>query len=247
MIPTRKGLAVLMYHKVSEKQKDSLTVTTDQLESHFRHIKEHGYNVISFRDLERSTKSNSPLPEKPVILTFDDGYVNNLTFALPLLEKFRFKATIFIPAAFIGKTNVWDEGEEQIMNTEMLKNLHKTGIIDIGLHSYNHINYDKHKLPDIEYDIEKCLETLKSQDIPHIKTLAYPYGKYPGRKAQKNSSDFNRVLEKFQINFGLRIGSKLNRLPVKDRYNMTRTNIKGNESFFIFKTKLKKGRAKLFK
>jgi peptidoglycan/xylan/chitin deacetylase (PgdA/CDA1 family) len=205
-------------------------------------MKMNGYHPVSFSDVAEKR----PLPAKPVLITFDDGYQNNADLAVPLLNKYGYPAIFFISTAYIGKTNEWDRGSDQIMDAETLKKLASSGPFEIGLHSHRHINYETSPIETVEDDIKTSVNTLKNHAVPFLPVLAYPYGKYP-RKEKMLNQKFQGMLKETGITYAFRIGSKKNRLPIRAPYDITRTNIKGSESFFIFKIKLKKGRAKLFK
>lgn len=246
LIPAPRGIVVLMYHQVSSTETNALCVSIKQLDKQLDYIQRKGYNIISFDDLKRYEDQGQALPKKPVIISFDDGYKNNLNLACPLLEKYRFPAIFFLTTAFLGKTNTWDKGAEPIMDISDLHTLSAIKGMHIGLHSHNHINYERSSLEDVERDLGTCMEILEKNAIPFCPVLAYPYGKYPLKNKQKRA-DMDAILKKSGIRYALRIGSKINRLPITSPYTMTRTNIRGDESFFTFTIKLKKGRAKLFK
>src|SRR5262245_5247171 len=87
--PRKNGIPILMYHKVGNPPPDSklkkLWVSADQLREQMSYLASHGYTPILFKDLYRHWDKKSPLPPKPVLITFDDGYANNFENALPIL------------------------------------------------------------------------------------------------------------------------------------------------------------------
>ena len=244
-IPRKKGLPVLMYHKVSSATSDLLTLPVKKLEEQFMSLKKNNYHPVSFKDLELFMESGQKLPKKPVIITFDDAYQNNFDFAYPLLRRFGFKATIFIPVSFIGLSNEWDEGNEKIMEAKTLREMAGSGFIELGLHSYFHKNYDGLTIPEIENDLELCKKTLESLEIHYFNVLAYPYGGH-FRKDNDMNHNLKEALKKNGLKFALRIGNGINTLPVKDPYEMKRIDIRGTDKLFEFRIKLRKGRRKLF-
>jgi peptidoglycan/xylan/chitin deacetylase (PgdA/CDA1 family) len=246
LVPAARGVTVLMYHKVSETEANELSVTTRQLDRQLAYIRDKGYPVISFEDLFAVQKGGNSLPRKSMIITFDDGFKNNLDLACPLLERYGFPAIFFVTTGYLGQTNVWDNGFDPLMDESDLKKLINMQGMDIGLHSHGHINYERSDLTTVEKDLEACISTLERIGTAYQPVLAYPYGKYPRKDPVKRQA-LDDVLKKRGIRYGLRIGSQVNRLPIVSPYAMTRTNIRGDESFFTFTVKLKKGRAKLFK
>jgi peptidoglycan/xylan/chitin deacetylase (PgdA/CDA1 family) len=243
LIPPVKGIPVLMYHKVSENLSDGLTIKRNDLYLQLLYLKQNGYTTIFCKDLIDNYKGIKPLPKKAVLVTFDDAYQNNFELLTPILSELQIKATIFIPVKYIGGVNTWDKGQEPIMNDKTLKSLNPE-LVELGLHSFAHDNYSNITLENIEADIQKCFSELDTMGIHYTKVLAYPYGKYPRKEPEK--SKFKALLKKHEIDFGFRIGNKINKLPIKYPYELKRIDIKGTDSFWTFKTKLKKGRVKLF-
>ena len=83
-------------------------------------------------------ETGNPLPPRPVIITFDDAYTSFETLALPLLKQAGCMATLFVPVAYMGKTNIWDAGEEPILSASRIKALQQSGTAEIGIHSFLH-------------------------------------------------------------------------------------------------------------
>ncbi len=245
LVPPKKGLPVLMYHKIIEKGADGLTVTADQLDLQLMYLKEKGYQTLSFKTLKNLLKEGAPLPKKAIILTFDDAFINFREKALPLLKKYHFTATVFVPVAFIGKTNIWDKGNDGIMTADDLKHLTLNEDIEIGLHSFLHRSYVGLDISDMEEDLNNCKQTLEFYGISFTRVLAYPYGGYP-KKNPELKGQMISLFQKFGLDFAVRIGNRINTWPVRHPFEIKRIDIKGTDNFFVFKTKLKKGRAKLF-
>jgi len=245
LIPGRKGLPILMYHKVSTGKEDGITISKEKLQRQFEYILHKGYQTLSFKDLNETVKIGRPLPKKPLILTFDDAYVDFLVNAVPLLRKFGFKATVFIPVGYMGKTNSWDHGSDSILSANEINKLTNIDDIEFGIHSFLHRSYADMDPDGIEKDLELCIQTLGYHNIPFVRVLAYPYGSYP-RKDIYLKARMKDIFRKSHLQFALRIGNKINPWPLKDPYEVKRIDIKGLDNFYTFKTKLKKGRRKFF-
>ncbi|HON55729.1 MAG TPA: polysaccharide deacetylase family protein [bacterium] len=239
----QSGLRILMYHKISKDKNDKLTVSQKLFDKQMNYIKKNGYNIIDFDDLQDILTNKKQMPQKPLIITFDDGYKNNLEYAVPIMEKYGFKYTVFVVAEYIGKFNYWDEGSENLMNFDELKIiLSKNG--KIGLHSLTHRNFKDMTSAEFEYDVSETINIFKKNSLEFSNVIAYPYGALPQNENLKN--EFKKILEKYGILFGLKIKSKINKIPFDDNYELTRLNIKGTDSFFEFKIKIRKGKTKLF-
>lgn len=243
VISRSKGVPILLYHNISEYRKDGLTIRLSDLENQFEIIKKNGYQTISFKDLIESYENEVKLPSKPIILTFDDGYLNSYKYLCLLLKKFQFNISIFLPVGLIGKMNYWDEGKEQIINYKEIQSVNDR-LIEFGLHSYSHLNYKSLTLHEIESDIQLSIENLSKYNISFIPVIAYPYGGFPRNRSKFKV--FREILMNNGIKIGLRIGNRINRIPIKDIYKVKRIDIKGTDTISEFITKLKKGRIKLF-
>ena len=213
-------LPILMYHNVSDdKDSNGLTVFCNKLEEQFRYLKEEKYTTYHFSELENKTIIES----KSVAITFDDVTVNQLVYAVPLLEKYNLKATFFIPFEYIGNVDLWNSGKEKIMSIEQLKVLDSR--VELGLHSFDHKRYATLTEAEINADFSKCFEIIRQNDLKVYNALAYPYGNYPKKEPQK--SKFQSILKQNKVKMGLRIGNKVSRFPFKNPYEITRIDIKG--------------------
>lgn len=226
-------LIVLMYHQIEEESNGDLCVSRKNLEDQLKYLSERKWETLFFRDLNNHHK------EKKVIITFDDGYKNNEEYLPPLLKKYNLKATIFIPTRFI------EEGYEdyRMMTFAEIKNLDSQRI-EIGLHSHSHCNFKEQTLAFLEEDLKKNMEVLEANNITYTKALAYPYGKFPRKKEDKQT--FFNMLDRLGITYAVRIGNKINKTPLKSRYELCRVDVKGNDSLLKFKLKLIFGKLKLF-
>ncbi|MCX6244484.1 MAG: polysaccharide deacetylase family protein [Bacteroidetes bacterium] len=243
-IPVPKGIPILMYHKVSDGTLDGITISSEKLKKQFDYIKQKGYQTVSFKEITAAIKTGSPLPEKPVILTFDDAYRNFMTRAFPLLKSYGFKATVFIPVGFIGKTNAWDNGTDPILMVEEINELANSEIIEFGLHSFLHRNYPEMDPAGIQNDLDLCIQTLGYHKIPFVRVLAYPYGSFPKKDPELNIR-MKEIFRSSGLLFALRIGNRINRWPFRDPFELKRIDIRGTDDFYTFRTKLLKGRRKV--
>ncbi|MBK7212406.1 MAG: polysaccharide deacetylase family protein [Bacteroidales bacterium] len=220
---------------------DGITISIAKLEEQFQYLSVKGYTCLTLSHV--INHKDEKLPPRVFVLTFDDAYLNNFEYLYPLLQKYNFHATIMLPVGYLGKTNVWDKGEEPIMDFEKLQALDNR-YISFGLHTFRHISLKDSTFEEIVDDISKCKETLSQHGIEYLPVLAYPFGAYP-RDRERKAAFFN-LMNKLGIVYGLRIGNKINKWPLKHRFEVKRIDIRGDEPFWKFKTKLKKGRVKMF-
>lgn len=245
LLPPGKGIPILMYHKVSTSSANPLSIPADKFEEQMRHIHRKGYHTLSFAELDRIHSQHRNLPDKPLILTFDDAYADYFHHALPVLKKFELRSTVFIPVGYMGKTNEWDKGTDRIMTPDQVKEALQTDIVEVGLHSFTHRNYRDMSMEEMKEDLENCYQRLRSHKITFENILAYPYGAFP-RKDKARNEKMKSLFRVEGVKFALRIGNSFNSWPAVDIYELKRIDIRGTDSFYTFKTKLRKGRKKLF-
>ncbi|WP_372753282.1 polysaccharide deacetylase family protein [Mariniflexile sp.] len=233
-------LPILMYHHVCKDQKHSksLTIAADTLEEQFKYLVDNNYKTIHFSELKTYSKSK-PLPSKMVIITFDDVYVSQLELAYPLLIKYKLKASFFIPFKYVDGVDSWNTNEEKIMSVNQLNSMN-SDVIELGLHSFHHKKYNELSISEIEADFEASEDFISKNKLPIQPVLAYPYGKFPRKNPEQD--DFFKTLKKHHIDYGLRIGNRVNNFPFKDNYQVQRIDIKGEDSLMMFKLKLKFGK-----
>ncbi len=226
-----------MYHSVSENgRQDGLTVDADQLEQHFRYLWANNYKTLLLSDLIACHEQKQPLPEKAVLITFDDGFRNNYQLAYPLAKKYQVKLNFFLVPAFIKRGTY---GELSCLSVEDLLKM-DPAIVEYGLHSLEHQSYDMLKPFDIETDIYNCMSAFEDLGIPWQPCLAYPYGAWPRKVLQE--SRFFEILEEQGIRLAFRIGNRLNRFPFQNRFLIQRLDIRGDESFHTFRLSLAYGK-----
>jgi len=239
--PPITGLPVLMYHKVSEDSISGTSVTTKQLARQFDYLVSHNYSAIRLADLLNPDFS---WPENPVLITFDDAYLNNFELLIPILIKYRLKASIMLPVNHLGLKSSWEpETPSPLMDYSHLMQL-DSEVIEFGLHSFDHKNFNNLTQDERSNDLDACFRVLNEKNFPFVPVLAYPYGAYPRKRPEKEL--FFQLLGEKGIRLGLRIGNRINRLPINHPYEVKRIDIKGTDSFWSFRTKLRKGRVKMF-
>lgn len=130
-----------MYHSIlkDKSRLNDYVISPDEFESDLKYINENGYNTIVMNDLINYVQNGTPLPDKPIMITFDDGYYNNYTYAFPLLKKYNCKAVIS-PIAYYS--NLYSENPDESpayshCTWENLKEMMDSGVFEIQNHSYN--------------------------------------------------------------------------------------------------------------
>jgi peptidoglycan/xylan/chitin deacetylase (PgdA/CDA1 family) len=182
-LPTPDGVErqvqvpILMYHYISVPPDDadiyrvSLSVTPENFRAQMAWLREDGWETVTLYDLIYALALGWELPEKPVILTFDDGYVDNYENAFPILQEFGFTGTFFI---LTGPT---DRGEPAYMSWDMLREMSAAGQ-DIEVHGREHVALSERDYDFLVYHLLGPSETIQAQLGYQPRFLAYPSGLY---------------------------------------------------------------------
>jgi len=135
-------LPVVMYHSLLKdtKLQGQFVIDPQKFEDDLKMLKEKGYTTVTVKDLIDYVYNDKSLPEKPILLTFDDGYYNNYLYAYPLLKKYECKAVI---SPVVYYSEVYSESTDAPSASyshctwEQLKEMQESGYVEIQNHSYN--------------------------------------------------------------------------------------------------------------
>ena len=186
-ISTKKGISevpVLLYHRVTNRvppgTKHGIYVTETNFERQLTFLKQRGYESLTFEDVESITHGKRITPDRPVILTFDDGYEDNYEYAFPLLQKYSFKAVIFLIGNPAIKSNIWDTGdgepEAPLLTNAHIREMRKYGI-EFGSHSLNHKNMSVVTPTEVDKELRHSKRNIEKRIGVPVHSFAYPYGK----------------------------------------------------------------------
>lgn len=130
---------VLMYHHIGSEPNADTIVTAETFERHLRLISGSGYTAVSIEQLIGYVYNGEPLPEKPVLITFDDGYLSNYEIAYPLLEQYGMKAVIFAIGCSVGRSMYKDTSYEMLahFSYEQAVEMMASGVIEVQSHTYD--------------------------------------------------------------------------------------------------------------
>lgn len=176
-------IPILLYHKVNDfKDESPLRVSGKHFLEHMDYLKTHGFQVVSLDDIVSYKKGSIKLPQKSIAITFDDGYEDNYTHAFPILKKYDFRATIFLVAHLIGKTNQWDAIKSMpsamLMNENQILEMSAAGI-SFGSHGLDHRRLNRLKtLPYLWQEIKNSRQKIESILKKPVVFFCYPYGKF---------------------------------------------------------------------
>jgi peptidoglycan/xylan/chitin deacetylase (PgdA/CDA1 family) len=200
------AIPVLMYHHVNPVG-NFVNVTPQRFESHMDYLSRHGFTTLDTREFMDILNSQKKPPEKPVVITFDDGWLDNWLFAFPVLKKYGFKAVIFVITGLVpekGRRRRADEGAfaglpphdecrkmaeegeaaDVMISWEEIGEMVNSGLVDIQSHTHTHIRYDRlysdhrERMDIIRYELKISKETIQEKLRRQCIAICWPFGIY---------------------------------------------------------------------
>lgn len=239
-------LPILMYHGVTEDSSKigQFVISKAMLEEDLSYLQKAGYQTVTVDEVIRYVKEGQPLPEKPIILTFDDGYYNNYCYAYPLLQKYHMKAVI----SPIGKySDLYSQNADQNpayahITWDNIREMMQSGLVEFQNHSYDlHHNTNgrtgaKKKKGEskaaygamLESDLLIFQEKMRENTGYTPTTFTYPFGGI--------SEDSYEVLKRMGFLATLSCEERLNHIVrgddacLKNMYRYLRSNRRSAES-----------------
>jgi peptidoglycan/xylan/chitin deacetylase (PgdA/CDA1 family) len=167
---------ILMYHYVRElpaNTKDQLgfglSVSPKLFEQQLNYLAGASYTSVTMDQVSSHIASGAPLPPKPVVLSFDDGYGDFYTTAWPLLRKYHFSATVYLVVDFLGRPGY--------MSWQQAQDLKQAGV-EIGAHTLDHVDLAIQQPAQAQRQISDSGAILRQRLGAPVKTFAYPSGRY---------------------------------------------------------------------
>lgn len=169
---------ILMYHSVSDTPTYPWAVSTENFQRQMEAVAQSGLEVIGLDQIIQLLNEGKPVAGK-LVITFDDGYVDNLEVAAPIMTQYGFTGTIFVSTGFVGKHNDWDSGEGieplSLLDWEGLKKLSGMGHI-LGGHTHKHVNLTD--VDDPVAEVEEPIRLIRQKTGQAFVPFAYPYGEW---------------------------------------------------------------------
>lgn len=241
------ALPIIMYHHISEKSSalGQYVVSPQQFENDLKYFKELGYTAISVDELINFSEGKFTMPEKPIMITFDDGYLSFYNYAYPLLQKYNMKAVLSI----IGRyTDLYSECDDNNVNYahvtwDNVSEMAKSGLVEIENHTYDlHMLGERKGCFIKSGESEDCYKTALSADLKTVQEkIKKATGKaplaftYPFGRVCKQSYDIIKEMG-FKVSFGCE--EKVNYIDKEnpDLYKLKRFNrASGKTSAEFFK------------
>lgn len=172
---------ILMYHYVEhvtdtrDTIRQSLAISPTMFESQMKTLKEAGYTFLTASELADIMDGKRRLPNKPVLITIDDGHWDIYTDILPILQKYNVKATAYIISGFIDRLD--------FMTTEQLQKVIASDLVEIGDHTAHHTSLAYQSAQVVTYEVMQSKIDLESRFHINVDSFAYPEGSFDTQAA----------------------------------------------------------------
>jgi peptidoglycan/xylan/chitin deacetylase (PgdA/CDA1 family) len=262
LFPCRKGIhiPILMYHSISDESESGhpyfrINTSPTRFAEHMNFLHENNYEVISLSEAVRlisAESSGSPhsptfhpsiIPQKKVVLTFDDGYRDFYTIAFSTLNRYGFPATVFLPTSFINNSRKPGlKGKEHLSWAEV-RELQKIGT-RFGSHTVNHrqlINLDE---ATIRFELKVSKERIEDETGEEVEDFSYPY-RFP-EQAKSFVKNLENWLGEYRYKQGIstRVGTFH---CIRERFLLKRIPVNSTDDLPFFKAKIEGGHNWIYK
>lgn len=241
VIQPRKGIRILFYHRVNSHPfaelglvSREITVPTDRFAWQMAYLAQHGYRTLRLDECRAMLNGSVPMDPKAVLLTFDDGYRDNLTDAAPILAKYGFSAVVYpVSAKLNGDNRDWPMGDPKglgdFMSAEELRVWLSQGH-EIGSHTVTHPVLTHQSDPELQHELAHSRATFEELFAHPCTSVVYPFG-----DADDRVSAAARVAG---YALGMTTGSGTN-LPGADMLALRRTEVSVSDTRLIFALKMR--------
>lgn len=174
-----QGAVILLYHHVAEDTPPSTTISPSDFDGHLQYLRDNDFSVIALDRMIDSLRSGQPLPEKSVVITFDDGYSSIFDEAFPLLQAYGYPFTLFL------STGPIDDGLRNYMTWDQIREMSDAGVI-IANHMVDHPymleardnESEAQRLTRLRQDLLSAERRIEAETGQSHRYLAFPYGEY---------------------------------------------------------------------
>lgn len=184
------NLPILMYHSISAKAAPGFArfaMSPANFASQMAFLSGEGYHSFTISEAMAARDRREPLPERSVVLTFDDGFSDFHSTALPILRQYRLRATLYVTTCYVGGTGRWladcAEQDRQMISWSQLSEAAGEGV-EIGAHSHTHPQLDRLRATRLTNEIRRPKALLEDRLGLAVTSFAYPYG-YRDRAAAR--------------------------------------------------------------
>ena len=231
----RKGFLCLMYHHIAPKppQPDqyTFTIAPEMFEKQLDMLQRNGFTSVGLQELRAAKQNGKKLPAKPVLLTFDDGHLDNFTYLFPILQKRNVKALIFLVTDFIGK-------RPDYLTWQQVQQMQQSGLVEFGSHTVTHARLRQLSDDEIMRELTQSKHVIEDQLHSLCDAFCYPFG--------SGSKDKRVRPLVFQAGYTFDFGTfrGINPWPWKGEKAILRAFPRGGETQMDFYLQITRGKSK---
>lgn len=210
---------ILAYHSIGETSRDIWEVSSAKFQEQMQYLAKHKFRVMSLEEAFRKMIVGE-IPERSIVITFDDGYESLWNFAFPVLKDFGFVATVFLPVAYVGGIDKFSYEQPRehmsLLSWQMIMESQGAGI-SYASHSMSHKNLISLDDWTLHYELEESKRALATRLGTSFHALAYPFGMYDAR--------VKRVARNLGYDCALGFGNVGSNTRMTDRLEMKREKL----------------------
>lgn len=218
----RRGVRILAYHGVEPEPTSPLSVSVDNFERQIAFLTQH-HDVIDFPTFAKWQRGEYSSAKPKLLLTFDDGFANNLTYAAPILRKHGAPATFFIIGSKL------DDADERYMKVPDAAALLVSGLFSVGSHSLTHLSMARISGDQLEQELGGSKPLLEDRLNVKVDCFCYPYGTF---------NDFDRNTRSALLRHGYTVAcTSINGINLRgtDPLNLRRTKVEASDDMRTFR------------
>lgn len=193
-----RPVPVLMYHHINNHKGDMITVTPEIFEKQMRYLHKSGYKTLTTWELLSYINGDLLLKEKAVLITFDDGWLDNYIYAYPILKKYGINAAIFIVANWIDEASEkkpsdhehiptheesvllikQHQGSKVVLNWDLIREMENSGLVEFYSHTQNHLKCHHLSENDLVTELTVSKRAIEEKLGRKCDFLSWPMGRY---------------------------------------------------------------------
>ena len=193
-----RPVPVLMYHHINPHKGDMVTTTPETFKKQMKYLHEAGYKTLNTKELLSYIKGDLLLKEKAVLITFDDGWLDNYIHAFPVLKQYKINATIFLVTNWIDEasdkilpldshipTHVEssklvkeNQGNNVVLNWELIREMADSGLVEFHSHTKSHRKCTKIAEHDLSEELSESKKIIEKQVGKACDCICWPMGRY---------------------------------------------------------------------
>ncbi|MCL6443098.1 MAG: polysaccharide deacetylase family protein [Alicyclobacillus sp.] len=164
---------ILMYHDMNDLPGNNLGMAPDQFQQEIRFLYDHGFHTINFGQLYAALYYGYQLPNRPILLTFDDGYQSVYTVAYPTLRHYHFQGTVFMISGWVGL-----HGKYPMLTWAELRMMEQSGVMDVESHTVHHLDLSRLSNAEVQAELIDSAVTLSAHLRHPVRYFCFPSGRY---------------------------------------------------------------------